>query len=37
MDLRGLDPQLCTHRIFLEDESRHDREVWEANKEEILK
>ena len=22
MDLKGLDPSLCTHRIFLEDESR---------------
>ena len=21
-DLKGLDPSLCTHRIFLEDESR---------------
>ena len=44
-DLRGLDPSLCTHRIFLEDESRPMREaqrqlnpkVWEAVKEEILK
>ena len=44
-DLRGLDPSLCTHRIFLEDESRLVREaqrrlnpkVWEAMKEEILK
>ena len=44
-DLRGLDPSLCTHRIFLEDESRPVREaqrrlnpkVWEAVKEEILK
>ena len=44
-DLRGLDPSLCTHRIFLEDESRPVREaqrglnpkVWEAMKEEILK
>ena len=43
-DLRGLDPSLCTHRIFLEDESRPVREaqrrlnpkVWEAMKEEIL-
>ena len=43
-DLRGLDPSLCTHRIFLE-ESRLVREaqrqlnpkVWEAVKEEILK
>ena len=45
VDLRGLDPSLCTHRIFLEDESRPVREahrrlnpkVWEAVKEEILK
>ena len=45
LDLRGLDPSLCTHRIFLEDESRPVREaqrrlnhkVWEAVKEEILK
>ena len=44
MDLKGLDPSLCTHRIFLEDESRPVREahkfnpkVWEAVKEEILK
>ena len=44
-DLKGLDPSLCTHRIFLEDESRPVREaqrrlnlkVWEAVKEEILK
>ena len=44
-DLKGLDPSLCTHRIFLEDESRPIREaqrrlnprVWEAVKEEILK
>ena len=44
-DLRGLDPSLCTHRIFLEDESRPVREaqhrlnpkVCEAVKEEILK
>ena len=43
-DLRGLDPSLCTHRIFLEDESRTVREahrrlnpkVWEVVKEEIL-
>ena len=26
-DLKGLDPSLCTHRIFLEDESRRVREV----------
>ena len=44
-DLRGLDPSLFTHRIFLEDDSRPVREakrrlnlkVWEAVKEEILK
>ena len=27
MDLKGLDPSLCTHCIFLEDESRPVREV----------
>ena len=45
MDLKGLDPSLCTHCIFLEEESRPIREahkrlnprVWEAVKEEILK
>ena len=26
-DLKGLDPSLCTHRIFLEDESRPIREA----------
>ena len=44
-DLEGLDPSLCTHCIFLEDESRPVREaqrrlnpkVWGAVKEEILK
>ena len=44
-NLKGLDPSLCTHRIFLEDESRPVREaqrqlipiVWEAMKEEIVK
>ena len=44
-DLKGLDPSLCTHRIFLEDDSRPIKEahrwltpkVWEAVKEEILK
>ena len=44
-DLKGLDPSLCTHHIFLEDELRPFREaqrrlnprVWEAVKEEILK
>ena len=43
--LKGLDPSLCTHRIFLEDESRPVREsqgrlnprVCEVVKEEILK
>ena len=43
--LRGLDPSLCTHCIFFEDESRPVREaqrqlnpkVWEAVKEQILK
>ena len=45
MDLKGLDPSLCTHRIFLQDESIPIREaqrrlnpkVWEAVKEENLK
>ena len=44
-DLKGLNPSLCTHRIFLEDESRLVMEaqrrlnskVWEAVKEKILK
>ena len=44
-DLKGLDTSLCTHHIFLEDESKPVREaqrwlnlkVWEAVKEEILK
>ena len=27
VDLKGLDPSLCTHRIFLEDESRTVREA----------
>ena len=44
IDFRGLDPSLCTHRIFLEDKSRPVKEaqrrlnpnVWEAVKEEIL-
>ena len=44
-DLRGLEASLCTHRIFLEDESRPVREaqrrlnpkVWEEVKEKILK
>ena len=45
MYIKGLDPSLCTHRIFLEDESRPIKEAqrrlnpkgWEAVKEEILK
>ena len=44
-DLKGLDPSLCTHHIFLEDESRPvwgaqrrlNPKVWEAVKEENLK
>ena len=44
-NLKGLDPSLCTHRIFLEDELRPVKEaqrqlnpkVWETVKEEILK
>ena len=44
-DLKGLDPSLCIHRIFLEDESRPVKEaqrrlnpkVWEVLKEENLK
>ena len=44
-DLRGLDPSLCTHRIFFEDKSRPVMEahrqlnpkVWEVVKEEIMK
>ena len=43
-DLKGLDPSLCTHRIFLEDESKPVREaqrrlnprVWEAVKKRFL-
>ena len=27
MDLKGLDPSLCTHRIFVEDESRPVKEA----------
>ena len=45
MDLKELDPSLCTHHIFLKDESRPVREaqrrlnpmVWEAVKVKILK
>ena len=44
-DLIGMDPSLCTHSIFLEDESKPVRKtqrqlnpkVWEVVKEEILK
>ena len=45
LDLKGIDPSLCTHRIFLEEDSRPSREaqiwlnpkVWDAVKDEILK
>ena len=44
-DLKGIDPSLYTHRIFLEEDSRPSREaqrwlnpkVWDAVKDEILK
>ena len=44
-DLKGIDPSLCMHRIFLEEDSRPSREaqrrlnpkVWDAVKDEILK
>ena len=44
-DLKGIDPSLCTHRIFLEEDSRPSTEaqrwlnpkVWDALKDEILK
>ena len=44
-DLKGIDPSLCTHRIFLEEDSHPSREaqrwlnpkVWDAIKDEILK
>ena len=44
-NLKGIDPSLCTHRIFLEEDSRPSREaqrqlnpkVWDAIKDEILK
>ena len=26
-DLKGIDPSLCTHRIFLEEDSRPSKEV----------
>ena len=45
LDLKGIDPSLCTHRIFLEEDSRHSSEaqrrlnpkVWDMMKDEILK
>ena len=44
-DLKGIDPSLCTHRIFLEEDSLPSREaqrqlnpkVWDVVKDEILK
>ena len=44
-DLKGIDPSLCTHRIFLEEDSRPSREaqrrlnpkLWDVVKDEILK
>ena len=44
-DLKGIDPSLCTHHIFLEEDSRPSREaqrwlnpkVWDAVKDDILK
>ena len=44
-DLKGIDPSLCMHRIFLEEDSRPSREaqrrlnrkVWEVVKDEIFK
>ena len=44
-DLKGIDPSLCTHCIFLEEDSRPSREaqrqlnlkVWDVVKDEILK
>ena len=44
-DLKGIDPSLCTHRIFLQEDSRPSREaqrrlnpkVWDALKGEIFK
>ena len=44
-DLKGIDPSLCTHRIFLGEDSRPSREaqrrlnpkVWDVVKDEILK
>ena len=45
LDLKGIDPSLCTHRIFLEEDSRPSREaqkrlnpkIWDGVKDEILK
>ena len=44
-DLKGIDPSWCTHRIFLEEDSRPSKKaqrrlnskVWDAVKDEILK
>ena len=44
-DLKEIDPSLCTHQIFIEEDSRPSREeqrrlnpkVWDAMKDEILK
>ena len=44
-NLKGIDPSLCTHRIFLEEDSRPSKEaqrrlnpkVWDAINNEILK
>ena len=44
-DLKGIDPSLCTHHIFLEEDSHPSREeqrrlnpkVWDVVKDEILK
>ena len=43
-DLKGIDPSLCTHCIFLEDshpsrkaQRRRNPKVWDAVKDEILK
>ena len=43
-DLKGINPSLCTHRIFLEEDSRSSREahrrlnpkVWDVVRDEIL-
>ena len=45
MDLKEIDPSFCSHRIFLEEDSRPSREaqkrlnlkIWDAMKDEILK